>query len=238
MKLGIIGAMEVEIAMLRSKMADLKTTNYAGGDYYEGTLKGLPVVVCRCGVGKVNAALCVQVLRDRFSVTHVLNTGIAGALDDTLHVCDLVVSSDAMYHDVDATGFGYAMGQVPGMDQIAFSADETLIRYAEQAAQEVSPGHVRVGRIASGDQFVSKKALKNQIIAITGGLCTEMEGAAIAHACVKNEIPFVILRAISDAADESVSFEYFEETAAKHCAGIVLKIAQRIHSEQSSQSPV
>lgn len=229
MKLGIIGAMDVEIAMLRKKMSELRTTGYAGGDYYEGRLEGLDVVVCRCGVGKVNAALCVQILRDRFSVTHVLNTGIAGALDDTLHVCDLVVSSDAMYHDVDATGFGYAFGQVPGMEQIQFSADETLIQYAVAAAETVSPGHVRIGRIASGDQFVSKRAMKDRIIASTGGLCTEMEGAAIAQACVKNELPFVILRAISDAADESVSWEYFEETAAEHCAGVVQAVAQKIY---------
>lgn len=228
MKIGIIGAMEVEIATLKEKMTDLRESRYGDGDYYEGTLEGMAVVVSRCGVGKVNAAMCAQILCDCFHVTHIINTGIAGALRDDLKILDMVISQDAIYHDVDATGFGYAPCQIPGTKQPEFSADETLTAYAFAAADAVNPGHTRLGRVASGDQFVNNSALKEAIASKTKGLCTEMEGAAIAQVCTKNEIPFVIIRAISDAADESVSWEYFEKTAAEHCARVTCDVVRRL----------
>ncbi|MBQ9837902.1 MAG: 5'-methylthioadenosine/adenosylhomocysteine nucleosidase [Oscillospiraceae bacterium] len=225
-KLGIIGAMDVEIATLKEAMTEKQERRYAGMDFCEGVLQGMPVVVARCGVGKVHGALCVQVLRDLFQVTHVVNTGIAGSLSAQLDIGDLVISRDAMYHDFDCVGFGYPMGKVPGLP-VTFAADEGMLALALEAAQQVHPGHVQAGRVASGDQFVCDRTKKEQIIAVTGGLCTEMEGAAIAQAAVVNELPFVIIRAISDKADDSAEMDYpsFERLAAQRCAAVTMALA-------------
>lgn len=229
-KLGIIGAMDVEVAALKESMDNLSVTQKAGMEFYDGILEGLPAVVVQCGVGKVNAAMCVQVLCDCFGVTHLVNTGIAGSLCADLDIGDLVVSRDAMYHDMDATNFGYPMGKVPGMDVTAFPADEAMIGYAMAAAEAVNPGHTKVGRVASGDVFVADKTVKNRIIDITQALCTEMEGAAIAQAAYRNGVPFVILRAISDKADDSAEMDYptFEAIAANRCAAVARNLAKKL----------
>ena len=229
-KLGIIGAMQVEVEILLGAMENKKEVKKAGSTFYEGTLNGLSAVVVQCGVGKVNAAICAQILCDLFEVTHLVNTGIAGSLCADLDIGDLVVSTDAMYHDVDAVHFGYPMGKVPGMDTTAFPADKTMIDYAFAAAEAVNPGHTKMGRVASGDQFVAEKPLKEKIIAVTCGLCTEMEGAAIAQTAYRNNLPFVILRAISDKADDSAEMDYptFERIAAHRCAEVTMKLAQQL----------
>ena len=229
-KLGIIGAMQVEVELLLAAMEDKKTVEKAGSVFYEGKLEGLDVVVVQCGVGKVNAAICAQILCDLFEVTHIVNTGIAGSLCADLDIGDLVVSTDAMYHDVDAVHFGYPYGKVPGMDVTAFPADESMIQYAFAAAEAVNPGHTKLGRVASGDQFVAVKELKEKIIANTQGLCTEMEGAAIAQTAYRNRVPFVILRAISDKADDSAEMDYptFERIAAHRCAQVTCNLARQL----------
>ena len=233
-KLGIIGAMACEVEALKGKMENVTVGSHAGSEYFEGTLEGLPAVVVQCGVGKVNAAMCAQVLCSVYGVTHLVNTGIAGSLCAELDIGDLVVSRDAMYHDFTVTAFGYPHGKVPGMDVIAFPADETLVDYAFAAADSVNPGHAKIGRVASGDQFVCEKVQKEKIIEVTQALCTEMEGAAIAQTAYRNGIPFVILRAISDKADDSAEMDYptFEAMAAEHCAKVTLTMAQRIKETQ------
>ena len=230
MKLGIIGAMAVEVETLKTNMENLKATEKGGMTFYEGTLETLPVVVVVCGVGKVNAALCVQVLCDCFGVTHVVNTGVAGSLCAELDIGDFVISKDAMYHDFDSTAMNYPIGQVPGLPVHRFLADALLTELAYAAAQQVYAGHARIGTVASGDQFVSDKAKKQQIIANTNGLCTEMEGAAIAHAAWKNGVPFVVIRAISDKADDSAQMDYptFEAIAAKRCAAVTQQMAREL----------
>jgi adenosylhomocysteine nucleosidase len=229
-KLGIIGAMSVEVELLKEKMENLTVTTHAGMEFYEGQLEGMPSVVVQCGVGKVNAAMCAQVLCSVFGVTHLVNTGIAGSLNAQLDIGDLVVSRDAMYHDFDCVHFGYEMGRVPGMDTVAFPADETMIGYALAAAEAVNPGHTKTGRVASGDLFVAEKTVKETIIEKTGALCTEMEGAAIAHVAYRNKIPFVILRAISDKADDSAEMDYptFERIAAHRCAEVTRLFAGKL----------
>jgi len=229
-KLGIIGAMQVEVEILLGAMENQKSAEKAGCTFHEGTLNGLNAVVVQCGVGKVNAAMCAQILCDLYNVTHLVNTGIAGSLCADLDIGDLVVSTDAMYHDMDAVHFGYPFGKVPGMDVTAFPAEETMIRYAVNAAEAVHPGHARLGRVASGDQFVAVKELKEKIIANTQALCTEMEGAAIAQTAYRNGLPFVILRAISDKADDSAEMDYptFERIAAHRCAEVTMHLAQQL----------
>ena len=230
MKLGIIGAMDVEVAVLKEKMEEISVQSHACSEYFAGKLEGLDVVVVQCGIGKVNAALCAQVLVSVYGVTHIVNTGIAGSLCADLDIGDLVVSQDAMYHDFDCNAFGYPVGKVPGMDVIAYPADEKLVSLAFAAAESVNPGHTKMGRVASGDQFVCEKTIKERIISVTGALCTEMEGAAIAHAAYRNGVPFVILRAISDKADDSAEMDYptFERIAAHRCADVTKAMAKML----------
>ena len=229
-KLGIIGAMEQEVETLLGLMENKKETVHAGSTFHEGSLCSLPVVVVQCGIGKVNAALCAQILCDCYSVTHLTNTGIAGSLCNDLDIGDLVISRDAMYHDFDCCHFGYPKGQVAGMDVAAFPADQALMDCAYAAAEKIHPGHVKQGRIASGDQFVSDSAVKNGIIETTKALCTEMEGAAIAQTAYRNGIPFVIIRAISDKADNSAQMDYptFEKQAAHRCAEVTKAMAAQL----------
>lgn len=225
-KLGIIGAMEEEVETLLEHMRNKTVEERAGSRFCAGQLSGLDAVVVQCGVGKVNAALCAQILCDCYGVTHIVNTGIAGSLSAELDIGDLVVSRDAMYHDFDCRNFGYPVGKVPGMPE-TYQADEALMAMAFAAAEAEKPGHTRVGRIATGDQFVCSKEQKERIISVTGALCTEMEGAGIAQTAYRNGVPYVILRAISDKADDSAEMDYpsFEKMAAHRCANLVMALA-------------
>lgn len=229
-KLGIIGAMDVEVAILKEKLENSRVTTVGRMRFFEGTLSGLDVVVVQCGVGKVHAAMCAQTLCDRFGVTHLVNTGIAGSLDASLDIGDVVVSRDAMQHDFDCNHFGYPMCKIPGLDVTAFPANQEMIDLAFAASESLKPGHTKMGRVATGDQFVATQELKDQIIRRTQANCTEMEGAAIAQAAYVNGVPFVILRAISDKADHSAEMDYptFEKMAAEHCAAVTELLAKKM----------
>ena len=223
-KTGIIGAMELEVETLRKHMTVAGVTKKAGMEFYEGTLNGADVVIVRSGIGKVNAALCVQILADLFHVTAVINTGIAGSLNARLDIGDILVSTDALHHDVDATIFGYRAGEVPQLGRREFTADPHLVELAVTTCKEVNPDiHVVDGRVVSGDQFISSRAVKEHLIQEFHGDCVEMEGASIAQGAYLNEIPFVIIRAISDKADDSAEMDYpaFEKAAALHSATLV-----------------
>ena len=230
MKLGIIGAMDIEVATLKENMENKTEKVIAGSVYVEGVLEGLPVVVVQCGVGKVNAALCVQALCDCFDVTHIVNTGVAGSLNAKLDIGDFVISCEAIYHDFDCHVINpnYTVGQVPGMAVRSFPSDEMLTKLAHATADALCPGHAHIGVVASGDQFVCNKEQKENIVHNTDALCTEMEGAAISHAAYRNDIPVVVIRAISDKADDSAQMDYptFEAIAAKRCADVVRTMAK------------
>ncbi len=230
MKLGIIGAMAVEIATLKENMENLRASTRANMEFCEGTLQGMDVVLAQCGVGKINAAMCTQILIDCYGVTHVVNTGIAGSLHADLDIGDLVISTDAIHHDFDLRFWDRPIGQVPGMDVTAFPADDALRRYAFDAAEQINPCHTKQGRVASGDQFICSKEQKDRIIADTQALCAEMEGAAIAHTAYRNGVPFVIIRAISDKADDSAEMDYptFEAIAAERCANVTMELARAL----------
>lgn len=230
-KIGIIGAMELEVEALKAQMNITDESKKAGMTFYEGTLGQTEIVIVRCGIGKVNAAICVQILADLYKVTHVINTGVAGSLNATLDIGDIVISRDVIHHDMDVSALGYARGQVPQMDTLAFPGDDGLIRLALDCSAEANPGlHTVIGRIVSGDQFISDKATKNQLITEFHPDCTEMEGAAIAHAAYLNGLPFVIIRAISDKADDSAEMDYptFERKAADHCARLVESLVRKL----------
>lgn len=223
-KIGIIGAMELEVETLKSKMNVSATVTKAGMEFFEGSLNGVEVVIVRSGIGKVNAGICTQILADLFGVTHIINTGIAGSLDAAIDIGDIVVSTDMIQHDVDATAFGYPLGEIPQLGTKNFPADKKMAELAKSVCEKVNT-EIKVfsGRIVSGDQFICDKAVKERLIAEFQGLCTEMEGAAIGQAAYLNGIPFVILRAISDKADNSAEMDYptFERKAAEHCAKLV-----------------
>ena len=233
-RIGIIGAMEEEVAILKEKMKIEQRLEKASMEFFAGTLAGMEVVVVRSGIGKVNAGICTQILVDLFDVKAVINTGIAGSLDGRIDIGDIVISTDALHHDMDAVNFGYPLGQIPRMDTLSFPADEKLIAVAEEACRQVNPDiHTWTGRVVSGDQFIADRAVKDRIIENFGGFCTEMEGAAIAQGAYLNQIPFVILRAISDKADDSATMDYptFEKKAIEHSVRLVIRMMELLGQE-------
>lgn len=229
--IGIIGAMDEEVEQIVQVMGVEKEEVKASMTFKAGKLEGKEVVIVRSGIGKVNAAVCTQILVDDFGVDYVINTGIAGSLNAKIDIGDIVISSDVLHHDVDATGFGYAVGQIPRMDTLSFQADEQLIELAKAACKKVVPSiGAHVGRVVSGDQFISDKAIKDKITANFKGYCTEMEGAAIAQAAYLNKVPFLILRAISDKADDSATVDYptFEKQAIANSVLLIKELVATI----------
>lgn len=225
MTIGIIGAMEEEITNVLEDMNVVATKNALGLDFYLGTLNNSNnnIVLVRSGIGKVNAALCAQVLIDLFAVDAIINVGVAGAIDKNIKIGDIVISTDAVQHDFDTSALGDEPGVISRMDTSVFHADPRLIESAKKAVEGIG-FPVYEGRIASGDQFVSEPALKEKIAKLFNPICCEMEGAAIAHACYLNRVPFVIIRAISDNAEEGCDVNYerfFRESAVT--AGRIIK---------------
>lgn len=229
--IGIIGAMEEEVSRLKEKMENVSITTKASMDFYEGILEGKKAVVVRSGIGKVNAGMCTQILADLFRVDAVINTGIAGSLNNEVNIGDIVLSTDVLHHDMDATGFGYPKGQIPRMDTFSFETDGKLRELAQKVCREVNPEiGVHQGRIASGDQFISDNGVKDAIISEFAGYAVEMEGAAIGQAAYLNKIPFLIIRAISDKADGSAVVDYpsFEKAAIEHSVKLTLGMMKEL----------
>ncbi|NCC15256.1 MAG: 5'-methylthioadenosine/adenosylhomocysteine nucleosidase [Clostridia bacterium] len=229
--IGIIGAMEEEILCLKEKIEIVTTKNVVGLTFYIGRYKGNSIILVRSGIGKVNAAICAQAMIDHFGVDYILMLGVAGALAEGLNIGDIVISTDAVQHDMDTSALGDPIGTIPRMAESYFKADEELVRLAMASAAEIADGYrVITGRIASGDQFICTKEGKSKIRKDVQGTCAEMEGAAIAHACWLNRIPFLIVRAISDGAGEeaNLSFEKFCSIAAKRSSELVERIIEKM----------
>lgn len=229
--IGIIGAMEEEILCLKEKIEIVTTKNVVGLAFYIGRYKGNSIILVRSGIGKVNAAICAQAMIDHFGVDYILMLGVAGALAEDLNIGDIVISTDAVQHDMDTSALGDPIGTIPRMAESYFKADEELVRLAMASAAEIADGYrVITGRIASGDQFICTKEGKAKIRKDVKGTCAEMEGAAIAHACWLNRIPFLIVRAISDGAGEEAnfSFEKFCGIAAKRSSELVERIIEKM----------
>lgn len=228
--LGIIGAMDEEVDQLKKMMTDVQVKTKACMDFYQGKMNGKDVVIVRSGIGKVNAGICAQILADDYKVDGIVNTGIAGSLRSEINIGDIVISTDAVQHDMDAIAFGYPKGQIPRMDVLSFAADEKLCQIAEESCKKVLPelGIFR-GRVASGDEFVAKKERKDAIVQEFDAYCCEMEGAAIAQAAYLNQIPFVIIRAISDKADDSAHMDYpaFEAMAIANSVKLMMEMVVR-----------
>lgn len=237
MKIGIFGAEKQEIKLLEKHIKGDKA-RIAGITFIDGVLGGKQAVLACSGIGKVNAAMCTQILISEFGAQAVINTGTAGALSDDLNVFDVVAAVDAVQYDADAVHFGYAKGQIPGTKSAFWPASKSLRSCALKAFKALKPElsvkgiKMIEGRIASGDTFVSDKKLRTQIIKDFQPACVEMEGAAAAQVCVTNKIPYLILRSISDNAGKTalakISYEEFSAQAAKTSALLVLKMIEMI----------
>jgi len=211
-KFALIGAMKEEIDLLLEHMDNVTETTKAGITYREGSFYGKQVVVCMTGVGKVNAAVCTQILIDRFGVEAVIFTGVAGALDPGLDIGDIVMSTECMQHDMDVTPLGYPRGVIPYADMSVFPADAQLLRIAAVSCEKLYPGRGKQGRVLSGDQFVASREIVAMLHQELQGVCTEMEGASVAQVCAMNGVPYVVLRSMSDKADGSAHANFAEFT--------------------------
>ena len=233
--IGIIGAMDKEVDSLKDIMMNEGVSpvveTYAGMDFWKGKLSGHEVVLVRSGIGKVNAAVAAEILAAIYKVRAIINTGIAGSLNAAIDIGDIVLSVDALEHDMDVRGLGYEKGIIPDQETSVFIADPELRAVAKAACEKVCPDiKAFEGRVISGDQFISDKAVKDELISLFNGMCTEMEGAAIAHTAWLNNIPFLIIRAISDKADDSAEMDYpsFQKKAIEHEVKIVAEMMANI----------
>jgi len=224
--------MDEEIEHILDGMGHHEAKTKAGITYYTGSFNGYGIVLCKSGVGKVNASVCTQILIDEFAVSHVIFTGVAGAVNPDLGIGDIVVSSDCVQHDMDATALGFKLGEIPYTDESLFKADPKLIDLAISAGKETVEGRKIVsGRILSGDQFIADRSKVKFLYDELQGYCTEMEGAAVGQVCSMNGIPFVIIRSMSDQADGSadVNFLEFTKLASKNSYEIVNEMVRNWH---------
>ncbi|MDR6551481.1 5'-methylthioadenosine/adenosylhomocysteine nucleosidase [Paenibacillus qinlingensis] len=211
-KIALIGAMNEEIELLVAHMTDIKETVKAGITFREGSYFGKNVVVCRTGVGKVNAAVTTQILIDQFGVEAVIFTGVAGALDPDLQIGDLVISTECVQHDMDVTALGFPRGVIPYADNSVYAADRRLVDLAVASGEKLFAGKVKLGRVLSGDQFIASRDVVASLYQELNGVCVEMEGSSVAQVCAMNSIPYVVLRSMSDKADGSAHVNFAEFT--------------------------
>jgi len=228
-KIGIIGAMAEEIELLHQHVAVASEFTKAGITYYEGVLHDKQVIYCKSGVGKVNAAVCTQILLDA-GADCVLFTGVAGALDPKLDIGDIVVSESCIQHDMDCTPLGFAKGVIPFHPRSEFAADKQLVELAYAASEKLFPGRSLKGKVLSGDQFIASREAVESLHQELQGACAEMEGASVAQVCDMNGIPYVVIRSMSDKADGSahVNFPEFTVKASTHSHQIIDEMVKHI----------
>ncbi|QFF99510.1 5'-methylthioadenosine/S-adenosylhomocysteine nucleosidase [Psychrobacillus glaciei] len=230
MKIAVIGAMEQEVELLRDEIENAETTIIANSEFTVGTYKNQEIILLKSGIGKVNAAMTTSILLNKFKPDYVINTGSAGGYDPTLDVGAIVISDEVRHHDVDVTAFGYEIGQVPQLPA-AFKANAHLMKLSEEAVREIGEHQSATGLIATGDIFMHNpekvEAVRNNFPQMKA---CEMEAAAVAQVCHQFEVPFVVIRALSDIAgkESSISFDEFLPVAAKHSTEIVLRVIEKL----------
>lgn len=224
--IGVIGAFDEEVALLLKQMAIKKVEKRAGITFLKGKLLGVPVTICASGVGKVNAAKATQILIERFKAKVIIFTGVAGALAPTLKIGDTVISTTTQQYDVDFAGIGLLPGNIPGLKTSVFPANPILIRLAKKAARNIHGVKARSGKILSGDQFIANRRKSLRLRRLFDGVCVEAEGAATGQVCFCNNVPYVVIRSMSDRADRKApkNFERFVRWAARRSQRIVLKM--------------
>lgn len=222
--IAVIGAMPSELADIRLTLGEAEVKRLSGFDFYINSYKGNKIVNACCGIAKVNAALCTQVMIDNFAPDCVINTGVAGGMNSAVKVCDIVISTEVLPHDLDQ----HFLADYPPYCGI-FKADDALIGTAEKVCKEFDVKCFR-GRIVSGEAFVSDNKVKMSIQEKFDPYAVDMESAAVGHACYLNKMPYISVRCISDNADDegAMSFDEFEKIAAKRVADIVLRMTELI----------
>ncbi|MGV3026341.1 5'-methylthioadenosine/adenosylhomocysteine nucleosidase [Clostridium thermobutyricum] len=208
MVIGIISAMSEELELLLNDMEIEEKTHKANMTFHKGKVWGKDVVAVVSGIGKVNAAVCTQILISEYKVNSVINVGVAGGIGKDIYPGDVVVAENLVQHDMDTTVFGDAHGQVPRLDTFDFTCDKELVRLAKLACDEIKEINTFSGRIVSGDQFIASVDKIKWLESEFGAAACEMEGASIAHVCYLNSIPFVIIRSISDNANNGAHMDY------------------------------
>lgn len=229
--IGIIGAMHEEIIELKNMISNLEEEKILDIIFYKGTLEGKEIVLVEGGIGKVNASVCTTLLIDRFKVNQLIFTGVAGGTNPNIEVGDIVISNELIEHDFDCTAFGMKHGEIPRMETSIFKADEKLIKIAEKSALELfDKKNIYTGRIVSGDVFVAEPKKINWLRETFNSECTEMEGAAVAHVCHLFKTPFVIIRSISDKANDDAKTDFceFVKLAAKNSKNLIVEMMKRV----------
>lgn len=230
MRIGLIGAMDEEVAILKESLKNREDFSIAGCEFSKGSFGIIEVILLKSGIGKVNASIGTSLLNDRFQPDYIINTGSAGGFLQSLNVGDVVISTEVKHHDVDVTAFGYEYGQVPGLPA-SFMASDMLVDIAERSIHGISDIQAVKGLIATGDSFMNDPERVEVIREQFDGLCAvEMEAAAIAQVCHQFHVPFVIIRALSDIAgkDSSTSFDQFLEVASKNSATLILNMLREL----------
>lgn len=222
--IGIIGAMPSELADIRSMLKDAEIRTISGFDFYINQFAGKKIINACCGIAKVNAALCTQVLIDNFAPDAIINTGIAGGMNSDVKVCDVVISTEVLPHDLDL----HFLKDYPPYCGI-FKADDSLMEKAAETCRDFGINSF-FGRIVSGEAFISSNEVKADICSRFAPYAVDMESAAVGHCCYLNKMPYVSVRCISDNADDegAMSFDEFEKIAAKRVAEIVLKMCETL----------
>jgi len=230
MRIGIIGAMQEEVAILKSEMTVNETISKARMDFFQGQLLNKDIVIVTSGIGKVNAAVCTQILINDFNVDCVINVGIAGGLHKSIYPGDIVVAENLVQHDMDTTFFGDALGQVPRLDTFDFKCDPKLVNVAKESCNKVEKISTFSGRIVSGDQFIESSEKLQELHSKFDAFACEMEGASIGQVCYLNNLPFVVIRSISDNAinGSHMDYEKFSEIAIENSVYILKDMLQSI----------
>lgn len=225
MKLGIIGAMDIEVHHLIKNIKNPRTKKIANRTFYIGSINNIDVIIVKSGIGLVNAAITAQILIDYFSPNYIINTGIAGSLNDNVKIFDVVISNSCVQYEFDATAFGYLKGQIPQRDSIEFKSSEYLTTLISHMNLDTN---LHIGRIISADKFISDKNRRSELAVNFSALCVEMESGGIAHVCSDNNTEFVIVRTISDNASSLIDYNTIEEESAKISNKIILNILSNI----------
>ncbi|MBU3180126.1 5'-methylthioadenosine/adenosylhomocysteine nucleosidase [Clostridium psychrophilum] len=223
MNVGIIGAMKEEVQSLINNMEFERKELKAKMDFRLGVIQNKHVVVVTSGIGKVNAAVCAQILIDDFHVDYIINVGIAGGTVDNIYPGDIVIGENLLQHDMDTTAFGDKLGQIPRLDTFDFKCDKKLIEYAKEACKDIKEHNHFTGRIVSGDQFIANIDKINWLNGEFECLACEMEGASIAQVCYLNKTPFIVIRSISDNANNGAKMDYekFKDIAVANSTNIL-----------------
>lgn len=228
--IGIIGAMESEVENLIGMLEEKEVTTISGIDYTRGKLNGRNCVLAVCGVGKTNAAVCAQTMILKFAPVALINTGVAGGIPKEVKVLDLVLSTDTLQYDMDTTAVGDPKGMISGINKIKIDADKNLLNKAVMALEEIGNNNYHLGTIASGDSFIADSEKSNEINREFGAVAVEMEGGSIGQVAYLNKVPFLIVRAISDNANDiaKINYEEFLPLASQANNQLILKLIEKI----------